>query len=246
VRLITIPVSHYCERARWALDYCGIDYVEEQHLQMIHARHAKQAGGRHTCPVLVTKDSALDDSRDIVEFADANASADRRLYPEGDSRADVETIERSLEGEFGVESRRLAYHYFLQVGGLFHKYNGASAPRWEKAALRVSFPFLKKRVMRYLRVNPATVAAAEDIVAGHLDRVAEMLADGREYLAGDRFTAADLTFAALCAPLVVPAQYGIPLPSLDEIPKRLRPAFEGYRRHPAGKHALRVYQRHRR
>lgn len=28
-RLIAIALSHYCEKVRWALDYLGIDYVEE-------------------------------------------------------------------------------------------------------------------------------------------------------------------------------------------------------------------------
>ena len=36
VRLITIPISHYCERARWALQRAGVDFIEEQHLQMLH------------------------------------------------------------------------------------------------------------------------------------------------------------------------------------------------------------------
>ncbi len=32
-RLLTIPISHYCEKARWALDRAGLDYVEERHVQ---------------------------------------------------------------------------------------------------------------------------------------------------------------------------------------------------------------------
>ena len=39
--------------------------------------------------------------------------------------------------------------------------------------------------------------------------MAEMLADGRPFLLGDRFTAADLTFAALAAPVVLPPRYGV-------------------------------------
>ena len=28
-RLLTIPISHYCEKGRWALERAEIDYVEE-------------------------------------------------------------------------------------------------------------------------------------------------------------------------------------------------------------------------
>ncbi|MFM9267952.1 glutathione S-transferase N-terminal domain-containing protein [Tychonema sp. BBK16] len=30
VRLITIPISHYCEKVRWALDLLKIPYIEER------------------------------------------------------------------------------------------------------------------------------------------------------------------------------------------------------------------------
>ena len=34
--LITIPPSHYCEKARWALDYARIPYREERHPPLFH------------------------------------------------------------------------------------------------------------------------------------------------------------------------------------------------------------------
>ncbi|MCW3023116.1 MAG: Glutathione S-transferase family protein, partial [Conexibacter sp.] len=30
--LVTIPISHYCEKARWALDRAGVAYEERRHL----------------------------------------------------------------------------------------------------------------------------------------------------------------------------------------------------------------------
>jgi glutathione S-transferase len=69
LRLITIPMSHYCEKARWALTYCGLDFVEEAHLQMIHWRSAKRAGGGRTVPVLVTPQGVLGESSEIVSYA---------------------------------------------------------------------------------------------------------------------------------------------------------------------------------
>ena len=50
--LITIPISHYCEKARWALDRAGIPYRERAHLQAIHWFAVRRAGGARTVPVL--------------------------------------------------------------------------------------------------------------------------------------------------------------------------------------------------
>ena len=46
LRLVTIPISHYCEKARWALDRAGMPYREERHVQGIHRLAARRAGGR--------------------------------------------------------------------------------------------------------------------------------------------------------------------------------------------------------
>ena len=35
-RLITIPVSHYCEKTRWALKRLQIPFVEERHMPPFH------------------------------------------------------------------------------------------------------------------------------------------------------------------------------------------------------------------
>src|ERR1700728_3679182 len=59
LRLITIPISHYCEKARWALDRVGLPYREERHVQGIHQLAARRAGGGVTVPVLVTPDGPI-------------------------------------------------------------------------------------------------------------------------------------------------------------------------------------------
>ena len=39
-----IPVSHYSEKARWALELAHLPYREEPHLQVIHSMHTWLAG----------------------------------------------------------------------------------------------------------------------------------------------------------------------------------------------------------
>jgi glutathione S-transferase len=44
-RLVTIPISHFFEKARWALDRAGVQYVEQPHLRLVHVLAARFSGG---------------------------------------------------------------------------------------------------------------------------------------------------------------------------------------------------------
>jgi glutathione S-transferase len=76
-------------------------------------------------------------------------------------------------------------------------------------------------------------------------QLAVPLADGRRYLAGHSFGAADLTFAALCGPVLHPPGYGGTRLTLPPMPDELAPQICAWRATPAGQHALRVYREHR-
>ena len=70
-RLVTIPFSHYCEKARWALEACGVEYREEGHLPLFHVMPVKLAGGGRTVPLLVDGRTVVADSTPIIAWADA-------------------------------------------------------------------------------------------------------------------------------------------------------------------------------
>ena len=80
-RLLTIPISHYCEKARWALERAGLDYSEERHVQGVHIVVARRAGGRETVPVLIADEGVFNESEDIVRYADRHLPEERRLFP---------------------------------------------------------------------------------------------------------------------------------------------------------------------
>jgi glutathione S-transferase len=240
--LITIPISHYCEKARWALDRAGIPYRERAHLQVIHWFHVKRAGGGWTAPVLVCGSTVLRESADIVAFADTRGGLG--LYP--DDAPDVWALERDYDERLGPHGRRWMYQSIRGESGLVGKYGLAGVPGWERRAVPVAYPMVTRVIDRYLKITPESAAESLDIVRGVFASVEERLADGRAFLAGDGFTAADLTFAALCAPVLVPPEYGVPLPQPDELPAAMAEVVRELREHPAGKHALEMYRRERR
>ena len=67
--------------------------------------------------------------------------------------------------------------------------------------LKSGYHAFAERINRFPQGAPAT-----DRLFGHLE--------GRRYVVGDRFTRADLTAAALLAPLYRPAKYGLAWPDV--------------------------------
>jgi glutathione S-transferase len=69
---------------------------------------------------------------------------------------------------------------------------------------------------------------------------------GRAYLAGERFGAADLTFAALAAPVLLPAGHPALAGDAAALPEPMRATVARLRATAAGAWALGLYARHRR
>jgi glutathione S-transferase len=247
LRLVTIPISHYCEKARWALERAEMPYREERHVQGIHRIAARRAGGGATVPVLVTPDGAIGESREILAWVDERTPPERRLFPaEHRARAEVERLCARLDAELGPRGRRLMYVHMLAQRELALRFNNAGVPAWEDRTLRYGWPLIVRFLERALDIRPGVEVEDEAVVWRELDHVAELLADGRPYLCGERFGAADLTFAALAAPVVIPPIYGTPLPQPDVLAADTAALVARAREHPAGRHALRVFAEHRR
>jgi glutathione S-transferase len=241
-RLVTIPISHFCEKARWALDRAGVDYVEQPYLQFIHILAARRAGGGRTVPVFVTGEGEiLPESSAILRWADSQLEPERRLYPEGDLGAQAAALEAWLDEGFGPDGRVWMYHQTLPVVKALSPWALAGLPGWQRRIFRMGGPAVEISLRRYLGVNAATSASALERVDGVFDDVARRLSDGRRFLLGDRFTAADLTFAALAAPMLLPAGYGSPLPPPEAMPDAAAREVRRLRAHPAGVFADRVY-----
>jgi glutathione S-transferase len=237
-RLVTIAISHYCEKARWALDRAGIAYVESAHVPMVHLAYTKPAGGRST-PLLVTPTRVITDSTEILRYADEALPEAAKLFPSGALGDEVTALEEAYDTVLGPAARVWAYAHLL---------NGDPRPvrealtrgcsRAETLAFRVLQGPIAAFMKKGFRLGPTSEAWALARIAPHFDEADRRLADGRRYLCGDRFTAADLTFAALVAPLVEGARPMVASEAL--LPKGFVEGRRRFRDRPSGEWVARL------
>lgn len=247
--LVTFPLSHFCEKARWALDHAGAHYRERGYPPAVRPIGVRPLGARPpdaaTLPVLVGP-RTLRESTDIVRYADRAAGPRRALYPTtAAARRAVDDVVARLDARLGPSARAWFYAWALADPRRLRAWASCGLVARQRLLLRVALPTIAARITHHLDISDRSAAEAGAIIDGELAWITDMLGDGRRYLCGERFGAADLSFAALTGPALWPPGYGGRRLTTPPPPVELQAQIQAWRATPAGRHALRVYREHR-
>ncbi len=202
-----IEISHYSEKARWALDYKGIAYDGRTPMPGYHIAVALwlTRGRSYTFPVLELDGRRIGDSTAIVAALEQRRP-EPPLYPadETERRRALE-LEDHFDTQLGPYIRRFVFHE-LRDSDRFNELAAEAAPGGMGRYPRMSGAFTRAlTALRFGAGSDRRAERARDRVLAALDRLETELGSN-EYLVGDRFTVADLTAAALFYPLVLPPQ----------------------------------------
>lgn len=240
-RLITIPVSHYCEKVRWALDYLKLPYVEAAHMPPFYKFATTKAGGG-TVPVLVTEDGNFTDSTDILKYLDSISPNDAKLYPEKpEQRQQVEELEELFDEKLGTAVRSWAYFYIIDNSKIIQPKWTQGVPFVENFLFPVIFPIMRSLVIKKYDVNAESATQYYQQIENVFAKVSDLLADGRNYLVGDKISAADISFASLAAPILQPPQHPIKSSDAEVLPAEFLSKINKLKETAAGKFVLNLY-----
>ena len=229
-RLIVLPPSHFCERARWALDHAGTPYTEERWAVGVHVPLARRLASGTTLPILDTGTEVIQGSGRILDWT-------------GLPGADP-ALEARFEERIGPLARRYLYAATLNdkrsgvQGELFD-----GVPSWQAAIGRLAWPATRRAMVAAMDARAALLPALEQEIAAELDWFDQALA-GRRYLDGDRFGRADITAASLLAPLARPA--ACPLYRHGGLPAPIEDTLARWGARPSLRWVERTYAEHRR
>lgn len=231
--LYVFAISHYCEKARWALDFLGVDY-ELRHLAPgLHFEVARKLGAPgSSVPWLTWRDGVVQGSGEIIDWAESQAADPAKtLRPDPAHDAECRALEKRLDETVGVHVRRYYYSEALvehpdTVRPVLTR--GLSEP--DRETIEQRWDGVRQLMMGAMDLGAEQGQQSRDIVAGELDWLDGLLADGRRHLVGDRFSRADITAASLLAPLVRPPEH----PTYDtlQIPPRARTELAAWAERP--------------
>jgi glutathione S-transferase len=239
-----IKVSNFNEKARWALDYKRIPHIRRDPMPGAHAFVALALTRRVvTFPVLRIDGRTIGDSTRIIATLEQRVP-EPRLYPYDPASHRVAlALEEFFDENLGHDVRRVVFWELLQHPELMRARAAKTMSRRQGRALASALPVFRAMLLRRYGITEHSAAQSLLKVRAAM-RLMEEVLDAREHLVGDEFTVADLTAAALLAPLLAPAElpYG---GSSTTFPSRLAEIAAELRSLPAGQWILRTYERYR-
>eukprot|EP01134_Creolimax_fragrantissima_P007189 CFRG7189T1 len=263
--LVTVGASNYCEKARWALDLSPLknEYREDAHAPAMHTFQVNWVTNytASRTPVLVLPDkSVIMDSTKILHYLqDTYPEQCGYLYPEGIS-AEVSEYEEYLGTKLGPVVRQYGYTHMIAntnrpdntviynwMSGWMTQQSSSIERRLFFSAQSTLINMLKKG----MGLEWNNVTAMTESIDEVFDKVNHTLSDGRSFLFGEQMTAADISFAALAYPALIPPEMNDVVPVMLA-PKEVAIQLDEYvkqamkwQKTPAGELALRLYRDHR-
>jgi glutathione S-transferase len=242
-----IDISHFSEKARWALAYKGVDHRRRSPLPGMHIAIAiwLTRGAQKTFPVLQLDGRTIGDSTAVIAALEERFP-DPPLYPaDPEQRRRALALEDFFDEELGPHIRLLAFHELINEPSMFAEVASEAVPGpLGKAKGFVGAYGRAYTSLRFGANSDAAAATARAKIVAALDRLdSELEANGGEYLVGDAFSVADLTAASLFFPLVGPAEG--PVPPDSPTPPALQSFRDGLSDRPGYVWVEEMFRRHR-
>ena len=242
MKLLLFPHSHFCEKARWALDYKCLAYAPVAVFPGLHRRTVRKIAPRSSVPVLVTGDGVIQGSNEIIDYLD-ELVPERPLTPVAPGpREECLELERRMDEQLGVPVRQILYASLLDHPAFIRQCFTHSMPRWKRACYPLVAAPLHRAIYAGYVKSPAAAATARSAFDRTMTELAARLGDGG-YLIGDTFTRADLTVAALLSLIALPPEH--PFPWGDVPPSQARDFIDSYSDHPVSQWVRAIYREHR-
>jgi len=235
MKLYTFNVSHFSEKARWALDRAEIPYVEKVLLPGPHLALTRRLGRKTHVPLLCDGSVVVQGSSEILDHVEKLAGVSCLSLPE-------QSFEQRLDRDIGETIQTVYYAAFLKNRALVVNLWTQRGPFWGRAFYAATFPRVKSAVVKmYRTADAAFVETSRLNLLARLDEVDDIL-EQQSYLGGERPSRLDFTLAALLAPACQPPEHVVPWPESPPPIAELESELSQRRCHAHVRHLYREYR----
>jgi len=200
VVLYDIFWSHFCEKARWCLDFKGLPH-RVQRVNPFTRREVIDLGARGDVPVLQVGGRVIAGSSAIAAYLEESCPDPPLLPRDAAGRAEVLALEKKCDEELGPDTRRVGYEVALENPALMEgTLLWSRAPkRWLNGPMR---RVLEPRLRRKFTIYPPEIQGSRDRLRVFLPVLQARVAGGG-YLVGRTLTLADIAAASFLDPLEI-------------------------------------------
>jgi glutathione S-transferase len=242
MKLLEFPHSHYCEKARWALDYKGIPFQAVAVMPGFHMITVRRYAPDSSVPVLLTHNEVVQGSSEIINYLEQQYPSHSLTPKDADERQACLAIEHAMDVRLGESIRRILYYRLLAYPDYIRYCFTYPMSELKQVIFRLFYPFLRYKIYQTYVISAAEVEQAKCEFDVAIEEIGGKL-KGREYLVGERFTRADLSIASMLSLLVMPDEHPFPW---TEIPDpQTRVFYDEYHDHPVSEWVRKMYRNHR-
>ncbi len=247
--LVSNSIGGTDEIARWILDLNGIPYKDEVHAPGLYKKVIQKLTdnkGVRNNPVLVMNDGLIYTTNSVVQYCEQNCLSSKKMVPlETTKKKEVLDLYNLFNGEYEEAVTKYVYLQMLPNASFAKAVFTRHVPIGERLNYNFKFGSISADLKTDHNLSGCSADQLLDFIRKTFDKVNTLLADGRKYLTGSSATLADVAFASISSPLILPEECGSVTPKINQVPDAYRLAIDELRATPAGQFVLRIYQEDR-
>lgn len=216
ITLYQFPISHFCEKVRWALHYRSIPHRYHNLLPGFHAKTIQELrlpSKRNSVPVIQDGQTnvVIQGSKSILDYLEEEYQLGLGSH-DASEQAKITYWEQRLDADLGPAVRTYIYNVLLNYPDVMRQIFSHGLPLHKKALMYMVAKPMMGKVRQYGQINHQTALAAHRSLLEIIEDLNQRY-EASDYLVGDAFSRADLTAAALLAPFWRIRGYGMKWPS---------------------------------
>jgi len=239
--LYQFPLSHYCEKARWLLDFKDLEYSVKNLFPAAHRLFTFLKSQSSTVPLVKDGKEWIGDSTELAFYLDAKYTLRPLLPSDPILRSKAITIE-DLADKAGTHVRRWAYSQILAENEVMNIM--LDDYPYAKPFKKQLTPVVRKGISQLYKVTPEKGAESLQKMQKAIDELESLLLEnGGRYFVGNCLGLADITVASMFAPVL--AVKGTPWETLTPSNTMTQAVYQQLMARPLGQWIQRVYQEER-